>query len=161
MSLTLNTSTSHSTTAQAPKLTIVLPDGTESDLDKELALIGNPAPSGDALLEALAEEALEADIEAKAAVAKQAATKAALKKALEDAGKLDQDTKAVGVVRTIIKRVRRFDATLAEELLTPEEVAKYSAISSALVKANVAPTVYELMQADQGFSLELKVDTGK
>jgi hypothetical protein len=115
----------------------------------------------EAELEALAEEALEADIAAKDAVAKQASTKAALKKALEEAGKLDSDTKAVGVVRTIIKRVRRFDAKLAEELLTPEEVAKYSAISSALVKANVAPTVYEMMQADQGFSLELKVDAGK
>jgi len=118
-------------------------------------------PSDDAELERLAEEALEADIAAKDAVAKQTSTKAALKKALEEAGKLDSDTKAVGVVRTIIKRVRRFDAKLAEELLTPEEVAKYSAISSALVKANVAPTVYEMMQADQGFSLELKVDAGK
>jgi hypothetical protein len=141
--------------------TVTLEDGSASDVIKELSLIGNQPSAVDAELEALAEEALEADIAAKAAVAKQASTKAALKTALAEAGKLDQDTKAVGVVRTIIKPVRRFDAKLAEELLSPEEVAQYSAISSALVKANVAPTVYELMQADQGFSLELKVDTGK
>lgn len=137
MGLTLNTATTHST-----------------NLDL-------PSPNPDAWLEALAEEALEADLAAKEAVARQASTKAALKKALEDAGKLDGDTKAVGVVRTIIKRTRRFDAALAKELLTPEEVAKYSDISGALVKANVAPSVYEMMQADTGYSLELKVDTGK
>jgi hypothetical protein len=137
MSLTLNTAASHST---------------KLDL---------PTPNPDAWLEALAEEALEADMAAKDAVALQASTKAALKKALEEAGKLDQDTKAVGVVRTIIKRVRRFSKDLAEELLTPDEVAQYSSIDSAKVKANVAPSVYEMMQADQGFSLELKVDSGK
>lgn len=120
-----------------------------------------PRPFRDSMLEELAEEALEADQAAKDAVARQASTKAALKKALEEAGQLDPDTKAVGVVRTIIKRVRRFSKDLAEELLTPEEVAQYSSIDSAKVKANVAPTVYEMMQADQGFSLELKVDTGK
>jgi len=119
------------------------------------------AAAADLQLEFLAEEALQADIEAKAAVAKQESAKKALKDALAAAGKLDQDTKAVGVVRTIIKRVRRFDPKLAEQLLTPEEIAKYSAISGALVKANVAPTVYELLQSDQGFSLELRVDTGK
>lgn len=118
-------------------------------------------PYQDQLLEALAEVALQADIDAKAAVAKQESAKKALKEALQAAGKLDQDTKAVGVVRTIIKRVRRFDPKLAEQLLTPEEIAKYSAISGALVKQNVAPSAYELMQADQGYSLELKVDTGK
>lgn len=127
----------------------------------KLTLATPPTPNPDAWLELLAEEALEADIAAKEAVAKQASTKAALKKALEEAGKLNGDTKAVGIVRTIIKRTRRFDASLAKELLTPEEVAKYSDISGSLVKANVAPAVYELMQADQGFSLELKVDTGK
>lgn len=118
-------------------------------------------PYQDQILEELAEEALEADIAAKAAVAKQESTKKALKEALQAAGKLDQDTKAVGVVRTIIKRVRRFDPKLAEQLLTPEEIAAYSTISGALVKQNVAPSAYELMQSDQGFSLELKVDTGK
>ena len=112
-------------------------------------------------LELLAEEALEADLAAKEAIVRQASTKAALKKALEEAGKLDGDTKAIGVVRTIIKRTRRFDPALAKQLLNAEEIAKYSDISGALVKQNVAPAVYEMMQADQGFSLELKVDTGK
>lgn len=137
MSLTLNTGTSHSAKLDLPK------------------------PNPDAWLELLAEEALEADAAFKEAKTKAESTKAAFKKALEDAGKLDGDTKAVGVVRTIIKRTRRFDPALAKQLLTPEEVAQYSDISGALVKANVAPAAYELMQADTGFSLELKVDTGK
>jgi hypothetical protein len=141
MSLTLNTGT-----AAPAKLTL------SGKTKQELV---------DAELEALAEAALEADIAAKAAVAKQESAKKAFKEALEKAGKLDGDTKAVGVVRTIIKRTRRFDSKLAEQLLTSEEIAKYSAISGALVKANVAPAAYELMQADTGFSLELKVDAGK
>jgi hypothetical protein len=141
MSLSLNTGTSAPT-----KLTL-------SGKTKEELI--------EAELEALAEAALEADIAAKAAVAKQESAKKAFKEALEKAGKLDGDTKAVGVVRTIIKRTRRFDPKLAEQLLTPEEVAKYSAISGTLVKQNVAPAAYELMQADTGFSLELKVDSGK
>lgn len=140
MSLALNTSTS-----SAPSLTLVQP----------------ARPYQDALLEELAEEALEADIAAKEAIARQASTKAAFKEALLAAGKLDGDTKAVGVVRTIIKKTRRFSKELAEQLLTPEEVAQYSSIDGAKVKANVAPAAYELMQADTGYSLEVKVDTGK
>lgn len=140
---------------------ITLADGSQSDVIKELSLIGNQPSAADAELEALAEEALEADMAAKAAIVLQASTKAAFKEALEKTGKLNGDTKAVGIVRTIIKRTRRFDPSLAEQLLTPEEVAQYSAISGALVKANVAPAAYELMQSDQGFSLELKVDNGR
>lgn len=136
MSLALNTST-----GSAPTLTLV--------------------PKPDTWLELLAEEALEADIEFKAAEARKDSAKKALKEALEAAGKLDQDTKAIGVVRTIIKKTRRFSADLAEQLLTPEEIAAYSSINSAKVKANVAPAVYELLQADTGYSLEVKVDTGK
>jgi hypothetical protein len=128
---------------------------------KPLDQVHTEAQLAETKLELLAEAALEADIAAKEAIALQASTKAAFKEALEKAGKLDGDTKAVGVVRTIIKRTRRFDPKLAEQLLTSEEVAKYSAISGSLVKANVAPAAYELMQADTGFSLELKVDTGK
>lgn len=117
--------------------------------------------SAQADLEKLAEEALEADIEFKAAEARKDSAKKALKEALEAAGKLDQDTRAIGVVRTIIKKTRRFSPDLATQLLTPEEIAKYSTVNSALVKANVAPAAYELMQADLGWSLEVKVDTGK
>lgn len=112
----------------------------------------------DADLEALAEAALVADMNAKEAVALQASTKAAFKEALAKSGRLNGDTKAVGVVRTIIKATRRFDPALAKQLLTAEEVAKYSDISGALVKANVSPVEYNLMQADTGFSLEVRVD---
>lgn len=108
-------------------------------------------------LEHLAEAALQADIAFKEAERVKDSTKAAFKKALEARGQLNQDTRAVGVVRTVIKRLRRFDPNLAKQLLTAEEVARYSDISSALVKANVAPNVYEMFQADQGYSLELKV----
>lgn len=128
-------------------------------LDTRTAPATQDRPFQDSMLEELAEAALEADIAAKAAIATQESAKKAFKEALEAAGKLDQDTKAVGVVRTIIKRVRRFDPKLAEQLLTPEEIAAYSAISGAKVKQNVAPAAYELMQADQGFSLELRVDS--
>lgn len=138
-----------------------LADGTVSDVAKEIALIATaqpaPATDVDVELEALAEAALMADMEFKDAETKQKSAKDAFKKALADRGLLKQDTKAVGVVRTIIKKTRRFDPNLAKQLLSAEEIAKYSDISSALVKANVAPNVYEMFQADQGFSLELKV----
>lgn len=133
-----------------------LADGTVTDVHKELELM-TPPSAADIELEHLAEEALEADIAFKEAERKKDSTKAAFKKALEARGQLKQDTRAVGVVRTIIKKTRRFDPALAKQLLTPEEIAKYSDISSALVKANVAPKVYEMFQADQGYSLELKV----
>lgn len=133
-----------------------LADGTVTDVHKELELMSAPS-AADIELEHLAEEALEADIAFKEAERKKDSTKAAFKKALEARGQLKQDTRAVGVVRTIIKRTRRFDPALAKQLLTAEEIAKYSDISSALVKANVAPKVYEMFQADQGYSLELKV----
>ncbi len=108
-------------------------------------------------LERLAEAALIADINAKEAAEVQKSAKEALKKALEARGMLNSDTKAVGVVRTIVKQVRRFDKSLASDLLTAEEIAKYSSIDSALVKANVAPNVYEMFQKDYGYSLEVKV----
>jgi hypothetical protein len=174
MTLTLNTGHGPAYTLDKKSGEVTMPDGktfnpsTNQNVDslslEELKVYNQERPQGydaEAELERLAEEALEADIAAKDAVAKQASTKAAFKKALEDAGQLSPDTRAKGVVRTIIKRVRRFSKDLAEELLTPEEVAQYSSIDSAKVKANVAPSVYEMMQADQGFSLELKVDTGK
>jgi hypothetical protein len=134
-----------------------LADGTVSDVAKELSLMSTDKSAADIELEHLAEEALKADLEAKEAADRQKAAKDAFKKALQDRGMLASDTKAVGPVRTIIKKTRRFSKTLAKQLLTPEEVAKYSDIDSALVKANVAPNVYEMFQEDQGFSLELKV----
>lgn len=133
-----------------------LADGSVSDVHKELELMSAPS-AADIELEHLAEAALQADMAFKEAERLKDSSKAAFKKALEARGLLKQDTRAVGVVRTIIKKTRRFDPALAKQLLTAEEVAKYSDISSALVKANVAPAVYEMFQADQGYSLELKV----
>ena len=133
-----------------------LADGTVSDVAKELELMSSPS-AAEIELEHLAEAALQADIEFKEAEIKKDSAKAAFKKALEARGQLNPDNKNVGVVRTIIKRMRRFDPALAKQLLTAEEIAKYSDISSALVKANVAPSVYEMFQKDSGYSLEVKV----
>lgn len=109
-------------------------------------------------LEHLAESALRADMAAKEATERAKELKDQLKEALDKAGKLNGDTKAIGNARTVIKQVRRFDAKLAAELLTPEEAAKYSKIDGTLVKKNVTPDTYELMQRDFGYSLELKVN---
>jgi hypothetical protein len=122
--------------------------------------ISTAAPEiADAELEHLAELALEADMEAKAAAEKQKAAKEAFKKALEVRNALNQNTRNVGVVRTVIKNVRRWDEKKAKELLNADEVERYSVkkLDSALVKRNVTPDTYELMQADFGYSLEVKV----
>lgn len=113
----------------------------------------------DAELEHLAELALEADMAAKEAAEKQKAAKEAFKKALEVRNALNQNTRNVGVVRTVIKNVRRWDEKKAKELLNAEEIERYSVskLDSALVKRNVTPDVFEMMQADYGFSLEVKV----
>lgn len=113
----------------------------------------------DAELEHLAELALEADMEAKAAAEKQKAAKEAFKKALEVRNALNQNTRNVGIVRTVIKNVRRWDEKKAKELLNADEIERYSVskLDSALVKRNVTPDTYELMQADFGYSLEVKV----
>ena len=113
----------------------------------------------DAELEILAERALNADIAAKEAAEAQKTAKEAFKKALEERGQLNGDYKGIGVVRTIIKNVRRWDEKRAMQLLTPEEVERYSTkkLDSALVKRNVTPDTFELMQADYGYSLEVKV----
>ena len=108
-------------------------------------------------LEQLAEAALVADMKFKEAEAEKDAAKAAFKKALEARGQLNPDYRGVGVVRTVIKETKRFDKSLATQLLTPEEVAKWSTIDSALVKNNVTPDTYAMMQKSYGFSLELKV----
>ena len=118
----------------------------------------NTAAASTIDLEHLAEMALRADIDAKEAAEKAKGLKDQLKDALDKAGKLNGDTKAVGNARTVIKKTRRFDASLAAQLLTAEEAAKYSKIDGALVKKNVTPDTYELMQRDFGYSLELKVN---
>lgn len=111
----------------------------------------------DTELERLAEAALIADINAKEAAEVQKSAKEALKKALEARGQFNPDFKGIGAVRTVIKTVSRFDPAKAVELLTPEEIAQCSALSGTLVKQNVAPAVYSLMQSPGTTSLELKV----
>ena len=131
--------------------TITLDFGTETQTTAPAQI------DADTELERLAEAALVADMNFKEAETAKNDAKAAFKKALEARGALNPDTKAVGVVRTIVKRMRRFDKSLASQLLTAEEIAKYSTIDSAVVKANVAPNVYEMFQKDSGYSLEVKV----
>lgn len=112
----------------------------------------------DNFLEALAEAAYQADRAFKQAKERAEQIKGDLKQALEQRGKLHGDTKGIGVIHTVIKPSRRFDPSLAEQLLKPEEIEKYSTLTldSAKVKANVTPDTYELMQKQSGWSLELK-----
>lgn len=122
--------------------------------------LGTDAPEiADAELELLAERALDADMAAKEAIEHQKAAKEAFKSALEARNALNGDTKAVGIVRTIIKPVRRFDEKRALQLLTDDEAKRFSVtkLDSALVKRNVTPDSYEMMQSDFGYSLEVKV----
>lgn len=109
-------------------------------------------------LEQLAEYALRADIAAKESAEEAKRAKDELKAALEADGKLNGATKAIGNVRLIVKPSRRFSEALALELLTPEEATRYSVLKldSALVKRNVTPDTYELMQSGNGYSVELK-----
>lgn len=108
-------------------------------------------------LEALAEKALNDQIIFNEAKANAESSKAAFRKALEESGNLNPDFKGTSLVRTIVKNVSRFDPKKAVELLTPEEVARYSALSGSLVKNNVTPDTYALMQSPGTTSLELKV----
>lgn len=111
-------------------------------------------------LEHLAESALRADMAAKEATDKADELKTQFKEALAKTGKLNGDTKAVGNARTVISPNRRFSQKLAKELLTEDEIAKYSktVIDPDLVKANVSPDVFALMQDDNGWKLGLKVN---
>lgn len=122
-----------------------------------LTLSTRPALVHQDELEALAETALMADLAFKEAKEKAESTKAAFKKALEDAGKLNSDFKGVGIVRTVIKEVNKFDPKKAVELLNEAEIRECSALSGTLVKQNVAPSVYALMQSPGTTSLELRL----
>jgi uncharacterized protein YjaG (DUF416 family) len=123
---------------------------------KELGLVVNT----DAELERLAELALAAQqAEKEAALVAKSATDA-FRKALADAGKLDSDTKAVGIVRTTIFPTKRFDETLARGILTKklQKECEKVTLDSAKVKALVAPAQYEQMQAVSGMTLKLSID---
>jgi hypothetical protein len=151
----------------SPKLSLVtsnptidLPDGSKSDLMKELSLIGNAPSAADAELEELAEKALEAQQAAKDAALEYKSAEDAFRKALEAAGKLDKDTKAVGIVRTVIYPTKRFDEETARGILTKKlaKECEKTVLDSAKVKANVSPAVYESMQVTTGMTLKISLD---
>ena len=108
-------------------------------------------------LDALAEEALEDDMVLKEATAKAKASKDKFKKALDEQGLLNPDFKGTDLVRVIVKAPMVFDAKKALEVLTPAEIAKYSAISGALVKANLSPNDYAVLQSPGSISVTLQV----
>jgi len=111
-------------------------------------------------LEQLAEDALRADLQAKQAADKAKDLKDRLKAALDAEGRLNEDMKGIGNVRTVVKHVRRFDESMAKQALTDEEIEKYSVqkLDSNLLKQNYSPKIYsELFSKDYGWSLELKV----
>jgi CRISPR/Cas system-associated protein Csm6 len=128
-------------------------------VDSPAPVVTKPAVSEN-LLELLAEQALEAQQEAdKAATAAKAATEK-FRKALEAAGKLDADTKVVGIVRTTIFPTARFNEDLARGLLTKklQKECEKTVLDSALVKAKVSPEQYKQMQAVTGMTLKLSID---
>lgn len=116
----------------------------------------------DAELELLAEVALELQQAAKEA--EETAKKAtdAFRQALEAAGKLDADTKAVGIVHTTIYPTRRFSEDLARSIMTKklQKECEKTVLDSAAVKRNVSPAEYERMQSTTGWTMKLSVDKG-
>lgn len=113
----------------------------------------------DAKLELLAEKALKAA--QKAAAAELASKSAAeeLKTALEAAGRLTEDTKAIGPVRTTIFPTKRFNADLFRAGATQKLIKECSvvAIDSNLVKAKVSPEQYASYQKVSGWTLKVDV----
>lgn len=131
----------------------------------KLSLDTGPTQSTQAIisqseLERLAELALTADIRAKDAAAEAKSATEAFKKALEAANMLDGDTKAVGVVRTVIYPTKRFDETLARSLMSQklQKECSKTVLDTKLVQAKVSPEQYEAFQAVSGWTMKLSVD---
>ena len=108
-------------------------------------------------LDALAEQALADDMALKEVTAKAKASKDKFKKALDEQGLLNPDFKGTDLVRVIVKAPMVFDPKKALAILTPAEIAKYSAISGALVKANLSPNDYAVLQSPGSISVTLQV----
>jgi predicted urease superfamily metal-dependent hydrolase len=133
-----------------------------------LTLVTNPAPKTaakenvDVVLELLAEAALEAQQKAKQAEEAAKAATDAFRQALEAAGKLNEDTKAVGIVRTTLYPTRRFSEDLARSIMTKKlaKECEKTVLDSAAVKRNVSPVDYEKMQQITGWTMKLSVDKG-
>jgi predicted urease superfamily metal-dependent hydrolase len=122
------------------------------------------SPAADAAyeLEALAELALELQMKAKQADEEAKAATDAFRQALEAAGKLNEDTKAVGIVRTTLYPTRRFSEDLARSIMTKKlaKECEKTVLDSNAVKRNVSPADYERMQSVTGWTMKLSVDKG-
>lgn len=131
-----------------------------------LTLVTSPAKPSQSevqtLLERLAETALAAQMKAKEATEAADKATAAFKEALEAAGKLDEDTRAVGIVHTTIYPTRRFDETLARSLMTQklQKECSKTVLDTKLVQAKVSPEQYKAMQKTSGWTLKISVDKG-
>lgn len=128
-------------------------------MSPKLSLVSSPYTEDDHL-ETLAELALAAQKREKDAKTEAESATAAFRDALEKAGKLDADTKAVGIVRTVIYPTRRFSETLARGLMTKklQKECEKTVLDTAAVKKNVSPADYERMQETTGFTLKLSLD---
>jgi DNA-binding protein H-NS len=113
-------------------------------------------------LELLAEAALMAQQKAKEAEEAAKAATDAFRQALEAAGKLNEDTKAVGIVRTTLYPTRRFSEDLARSIMTKKlaKECEKTVLDSNAVKRNVSPADYERMQSVTGWTMKLSVDKG-
>lgn len=112
-----------------------------------------------AKLELLAEKALKSSQKLAAAELQAKSDAEALKKALEAAGKLTEDTKAIGPVRTTIYPTVRFNETLARAGMSKklQKECEKTTLDSALVKAKVTPEQYKSFQKPSGWTLKLSV----
>lgn len=125
-------------------------DATPSTADAELV---------EAELELLAEKALKSSQKAAAAELQAKSDADALKKALQAAGKLTEDTKAIGPVRTTIFPTKRFNEDLFRAGATKKLIkeCEKTTIDSALVKAKVSPEQYASFQKTSGYTLKLSI----
>lgn len=122
--------------------------------------IGTDDPAlTEAELEVLAEKALKSSQKLAAAELQAKSDAEALKKALDKAGKLTEDTKAVGPVRTVIYPTVRFNEALAREGMTKklQKECEKVVLDSALVRAKVTPEQYKSFQKASGWTLKLSV----
>lgn len=113
----------------------------------------------EAQLELLAEKALKSSQKLKAAELQAKSDADALKKALEKAGKLTEDTKAIGPVRTVIYPTVRFNEELARQFMTKklQKECEKVVLDTNLVKAKVTPEQYKSFQKASGWTLKVDV----
>ena len=125
----------------------------------KLTISDDSAIMEDAELEALAERALRSAQKLAAAELQAKSDSDALKKALEKAGRLTEDNKNVGPVRTVIYPTVRFNEALAREGMSKklQKECEKVTLDSNLVKAKVTPEQYKSFQKASGWTLKLSV----